>query len=70
MAGGRDHGAEVPSFEMPLPEELLEVLACPNCHGKIELTDDLQAVECAEDRLRFPIVDGIPVMLLDEATPY
>jgi uncharacterized protein YbaR (Trm112 family) len=52
-----------------LPEELLDVLACPKCHRRIQAAG-AEAVECAEDRLRFPIVDGIPVMLLEEATPF
>ena len=55
---------------MPLPEELLDVLACPKCHRKLRPAEGQEALECAADRLRFPIVEGIPVMLLDKATPF
>ena len=54
---------------MSLPEALLDVLACPKCHRRVEPTDDELALECPNDKLRFPIVGGIPVMLLEKATP-
>ena len=46
---------------------LLEILACPIC--KSSLRHDRQALEliCEHDHLAFPIRDGIPVMLVDEA---
>lgn len=50
--------------------ELLEVLACPKCKQKIELSEDGQALVCQSDRLRYPIVDGIPVMLIEEAESF
>ena len=50
--------------------ELLEVLACPKCKQKIELSEDGKALLCHSDRLRYPIVDGIPVMLIDEAESF
>ncbi len=50
--------------------ELLEVLACPKCKQKIELSEDGQALVCQADRLRYPIVDGIPVMLIEEAASF
>ena len=50
--------------------ELLEVLACPKCKQKIELSEDGQALVCMTDRLRYPIVDGIPVMLIEEAESF
>jgi uncharacterized protein YbaR (Trm112 family) len=50
--------------------ELLEVLACPKCKQKIELSEDGSALICQADRLRYPIVDGIPVMLIDEAESF
>ena len=50
--------------------ELLEVLACPKCKQKIELSEDGLALVCRSDRLRYPIVDGIPVMLIEEAESF
>ena len=47
---------------------LLEVLACPcEHHSPVELAG--QTFVCTRCRTTFPIRDGIPVMLLDEATP-
>ncbi len=48
--------------------DLLEILVCPKCHGKLELKED--ALECPADRLRYRIEDGIPVMLVEEAESY
>jgi uncharacterized protein len=53
-----------------ISRELLEVLACPKCKQKIELSEDGQALLCRSDRLRYPIVDGIPVMLIEEAESF
>jgi uncharacterized protein YbaR (Trm112 family) len=50
--------------------ELLEVLACPKCKQKLDLDEEGSALVCQTDRLRYPIVDGIPVMLIDEATSF
>src|SRR5262249_22572903 len=53
-----------------ISSELLEVLACPRCKQKIELSEDGQVLICQSDRLRYPIVDGIPVMLVEEAESF
>lgn len=47
---------------------LLNVLACP-CpqHAAVEQVDD--GLRCCACEAVFPIRDGIPVMLLDQATP-
>jgi uncharacterized protein YbaR (Trm112 family) len=46
---------------------LLEILACPLCKGPLVLRKDADVVVCRADRLAFPIRDGIPVMLEEEA---
>jgi len=52
--------------------ELLEVLACPKCHGKLELVEEKGGghLDCHHCRLRYKIDDGIPVMLIDEAETF
>jgi len=54
-----------------LPGGLLAVLACP-CpeHAPVRVSGDGDGacVECTRCRTRFPIEDGVPVMLLDAAT--
>lgn len=52
---------------MPIKQELLDILACPQCKGAVRLRDDQQALVCDACRLAYPIRDDIPVMLIDEA---
>ena len=47
--------------------ELLKILVCPKCKGSIELNQPGTGLECAACQLLYPIKDGIPVMLVDEA---
>jgi uncharacterized protein YbaR (Trm112 family) len=44
---------------------LLAILVCPLCKGKLQLKED--ELICAFDRLVYPIRDGIPVMIEQEA---
>lgn len=52
---------------MNLDPEFLEILACPSCKGPLEPADGEDALDCRACRLRFPVEDGIPVLLLDRA---
>ena len=52
---------------MSIKPELLEILACPKCKKTVELDDDGVSINCSNCCLRFPVRDGIPVMLIDEA---
>jgi uncharacterized protein YbaR (Trm112 family) len=51
--------------------KLLEILVCPICKGKLihrkNASQDAYELICKVDRLAFPVKDGIPVMLEDEA---
>ena len=51
-----------------LDQELLEILACPNCKTKVELVKNGTALKCGQCKRVYPIKDDIPVMLIDEAT--
>lgn len=46
---------------------LLDILACPICKGSLQYRRQEELLICRADRLAFPIRDGIPVMLEDEA---
>ncbi|MDT3669297.1 MAG: Trm112 family protein [Aromatoleum sp.] len=46
---------------------LLEILVCPICKGPLDFVREKQELVCKADRLAFPIRDGIPVMLEEEA---
>ena len=53
---------------MDLDPRLLEILACPSDdHAPLEQDGD--TLVCTSCGRVFPIVDGIPVLLLDEALP-
>jgi uncharacterized protein YbaR (Trm112 family) len=54
---------------MAINKELLEILACPKCKGDIKLNDKEDGLVCEKCKLLYPIRDGIPVMLIDEALP-
>lgn len=47
--------------------KLLEILVCPLCKGKLLYRKEQQDLICKADRLAYPIRDGIPVMLENEA---
>lgn len=53
-----------------ISRELLDVLVCPKCRGPVALSEDDEALVCEADRLHFPITDGIPVMLIEEARTF
>jgi hypothetical protein len=56
---------------MTLDHRLIELLVCPLCKGPLELLRSAQPSEaelvCHADRLAFPVRDGIPAMLEQEA---
>jgi len=51
--------------------KLLEILVCPLCKGRLtyrrKAPPDADELVCKADRLAYPVKDGIPVMLEDEA---
>lgn len=55
---------------MTLSKELLEILACPRCKGEVHLNDKGDGLKCDRCRLLYEIKDDIPIMLIDEATPF
>lgn len=46
---------------------LLDIMACPLCKGPLQHARAHQVLVCRADRLAFPIVDDVPVMLEEEA---
>ena len=53
--------------ECILDKKLLEILACPICKGSLVYRKESAELICKADRLAYPIRDGIPVMLEEEA---
>lgn len=50
-----------------LDKELMNILACPQCKGKVEYNEAKNGLVCKKCSLEYPIRDDIPVMLIDEA---
>jgi uncharacterized protein YbaR (Trm112 family) len=52
-----------------LAPELLEILACPHCHGALAVDHEAEELVClaADCGLAYPVRSGIPVLLVDEA---
>jgi tetraacyldisaccharide 4'-kinase len=46
---------------------LLDILACPVCKGPLQYLREQSQLLCRADRLAFPIRDGVPVMIEEEA---
>ena len=53
--------------KLSISQELLEILVCPACRSRVELKADESALKCVECRRVYPINNGIPVMLVEEA---
>jgi uncharacterized protein YbaR (Trm112 family) len=59
---------------MSIDPELMDILACPQCHSSLSPRPSVQEpveLVCTEQScgLRFPVRDGIPILLIDEASP-
>ena len=50
-----------------MDNRLLDILACPVCKGVLVYDKPKQELLCRLDKLAFPIQDGIPVLLENEA---
>lgn len=61
-----DPGAPGTPQAPELDPQLLEILRCPSCHARLTLSG--QSLDCQGCGLRYPIRDGIPVLLVDEAS--
>lgn len=52
-----------------IDDALLRVLACPGCKGEISQDEEEEFLICFKCKLKYPVIEGIPVMLADEAHP-
>lgn len=50
-----------------MESRLLEILVCPVCKGSLRYDRQRQELICRADRLAYPVRDGVPVMLENEA---
>lgn len=54
---------------MAISEKLREILRCPKCKGDLVPSDKDDGLVCHACRLKYPIKDGLAIMLIDEAEP-
>ena len=52
-----------------MDKELLSILVCPVSKAPLQYDAEAQELVCKASGLAYPIRDGIPVLLLDEARP-
>ena len=54
----------------PLDDWFIALLACPGCEQRhpVTLSPDKSSLLCACGKYSFPVKDGIPVLLIDNAT--
>lgn len=50
-----------------MESRLLEILVCPICKGPLQHERQHKELICRADQLAFPIRDGVPIMLENEA---
>ncbi|HUV37580.1 MAG TPA: Trm112 family protein [Patescibacteria group bacterium] len=48
-------------------KDLLDILACPKCKEKVVLNEEGTHLICEKCRVRYPIEDDIPIMLIERA---
>jgi uncharacterized protein YbaR (Trm112 family) len=48
-------------------DRLLDILACPVCKGPLKFQRGSDVLVCRAERLAFPIRDGVPMMLEEDA---
>ena len=47
--------------------KLMEILACPACKGDVEYLAREEIIRCIECGKVYPVKEGIPIMLVEEA---
>ncbi|MFH0799788.1 MAG: FHA domain-containing protein [Pseudomonadota bacterium] len=52
---------------MGLDQNLLDILVCPQCKGALASVEGNRGLVCNRCKIKFPVRDGIPIMLIEEA---
>jgi uncharacterized protein YbaR (Trm112 family) len=50
-----------------MDKKQLEMMVCPQCNGKLDYNKQNSELVCKTCKLAYPVNDGIPVMLVEEA---
>jgi hypothetical protein len=59
----------MPETKTDVDPKLLEILVCPVTKGTLRYDRERQELVSVEAGLAYPVRDGIPIMLVDEARP-
>jgi uncharacterized protein len=60
---------DAPATDSAVDPKLLEILVCPLTKGPLRYDRERQELISEQAGLAYPIRDGIPIMLVDEARP-
>ena len=60
-------GLDITTESNPMEKKFLDILVCPVTKGKLEYHQDKQELWSRQAKLAYPIRDGIPYMLENEA---
>ena len=62
---------DFPESSTLLDKDLLDILACPACRAEVRLegAPPQERIVCTSCGKRYPVRDGIPIMLVEEAEP-
>jgi uncharacterized protein YbaR (Trm112 family) len=58
---------DLPPLETEIDPRLLEILVCPVTHGPLDYDRGRAELISKQARLAYPIRDGVPIMLPEEA---
>jgi len=58
---------DLPPLETEIDPRLLEILVCPVTHGPLDYDRARAELISKQARLAYPIRDGVPIMLPEEA---
>lgn len=49
-----------------MDKKQIEMIVCPECNSKLKYEKASKELVCEKCNIAFPVVDGIPVMLIEE----
>lgn len=61
------NSAKIDGVTVPLSEQLLQKIVCPECKGKLRYDKQKEQLICENCRVKYRVTDDIPVLLADEA---
>ena len=52
---------------MSLNKKLVDILACPQCHGDVRWDEKMSGIICNQCKLLYEVKNDIPIMIVEEA---